>query len=148
MFNSIRASIPQEKRVRGYTIKRLPLGGYLSAMESVKDAPSRLLKELFPDQSAGEVLEKLRTIRPDEVRQLLAKLMTVAPEILLTLLAELTGIPYESLRDDPNIGLDGLAEILEAFFEVNKIENFLTALKPLTEKLQTAYLRQKHGSSA
>lgn len=148
MFNSIRSSLPHEKYVRGYAIKRLPLGRYLSAMESVKDAPSRLLKELFPDLNAGQVLEKLRTIRPDEVRQLLSKLMTVAPEILLTLLAELTDIPYERLRDDPNIGLDGLAEILDALFEVNKMENFLQALKPLTEKARAAYLRQTPGSSA
>lgn len=147
MFKSIRASLPQVRRVRGYAIKRLPLGGYLQAIESVKDAPRELLQTLFPGQSAAEILDGLRTIRPDGVHQLIAKAMTVAPGILLRLLSALTDIPEDRLRDDPDIGLDGLAEILQAFLEVNQVANFIQALGSQGQQLRSLYRQQTPGSS-
>ena len=45
------------------------------------------------------------------------------------LLAALTGIPEEQLLNDPGIGLDGLMEILNAWLEVNNIENFISAAR-------------------
>lgn len=147
MFNSLRASLPRLRKVRGYEIKRMPLGAYLRAAEAVKAMPGDLIRAVFPGQSLGNVLTQMKGVTSGDVREILGRAMLAVPRHMLTLLSELTEIPLERLENDPAIGLDGLAEILTDFLEVNRIENFIRAVGPLTAKMKDAFQQPKPGSS-
>ena len=49
-------SLPGGRRVRGYTISRLPFGAYLQALEKLQSLPGDLLKACFPGKAADEIL--------------------------------------------------------------------------------------------
>lgn len=44
---------------------------------------------------------------------------------------ELMGLDEHALTDDPNVGLGGLLEMIEAWMEVNNLENFIIAARTL-----------------
>ena len=62
---------------------------------------------------------------------LCARALTVLPDEAVTVFAELAGLDEKALRDDPNVGLDGLLEMIEAWMEVNNLENFIGAARAL-----------------
>lgn len=136
MKNSIDLSLPKDREVRGYTIKRAPLGAYLAAMTDINDAPKEMFAAVFPGMEMQEVLASFRTLTKDGLYQIIMRAISVLPGYVLRLVSKLTGIAEEKLKNDPAIGLDGLAEIMNAWLEVNGIENFLRALGPLWDKLR------------
>ena len=134
--NSISTSIPKEKTVRGYTIKRMPLGQFLKATQLLQDLPTTIMQALFPDADASEVLNQLKDITRETLIALFVRALSTLPEHVLSLFAELSGIPSDQLNDDPNIGLDGLIELADAWVEVNGIENFIKAAGALVGKVR------------
>ena len=58
------------------------------------------------------------------------------PDEAVTVFAELTGLDEKALRDDPNVGLDGLMEMIEAWMEVNNLENFIIAARTLARRVR------------
>lgn len=130
-------SLPKARTVRGYEVRRLPLGQYLEAMGSLQDFPREALEALFPGMSLEEVLAQLRAIDTNGISQLLLRGLTALPRPVVGLLSQLTGIAKESLLEDEALGLDGLAEVLEAWLEVNQLENFINAARRLTGKIKT-----------
>ena len=55
----------------------------------------------------------------------------VAVDEAVRVFAELAGLDEQALRDDPGVGLDGLLEMIEAWLEVNNLENFIGAARAL-----------------
>ena len=51
--------------------------------------------------------------------------------------AQLSGSDERRLRDDPAVGLDGLAEMALAWMEVNGVENFINAAGALRVKVRS-----------
>ena len=139
---SVSLSVPEPRKVRGYVIKRLPLGGYLRMTEKLAGASEEIIRACFPGKSATELLKEMQTITDKGALTLLSRLLTTAPTYLLELVADLTDIPYDDLLEDQNIGVDGLMEILRAFWEVNDLKNVKAAM--------TAFLPQaiNNGSRA
>ncbi|HNX63135.1 MAG TPA: hypothetical protein PKN45_10885 [Candidatus Limiplasma sp.] len=134
MLNSIRLSIPKDKKVRGYVVKRMPLGAYLKALEALQDFPQEIAMKLIPNCTGiDQVLVYFKTITKNSLVTMIVGLMSVVPEKFIELVSQLTEIPYDSMIDDPNIGLDGLAEIVAAWLEVNGTENFLRAASQAIE---------------
>ena len=52
-------SLPGGRRVRGYTISRLPFGAYLQALEKLQSLPGDLIRACFPGKDADEILTAL-----------------------------------------------------------------------------------------
>lgn len=138
MKNTIRLSLPSTRRVRGYTVRRMPLGAFLSALETIQDIPGELMRRLFPDKDLADILPELKSCDSSALSELLLRLLTVAPALLIELVAELTGIQQDALRDDPELGVDGFAELICAWVEVNGIENFIRTARTLTDKVRAA----------
>lgn len=136
--NSVSLSIPQSVMVRGYEVKRLPLGKYLQAIEAIREAPEGLLRACFPGKSTAQALEALKHIDAQMLSALIMRAAGVVPREAIRLLALFTGIEEAQLMNDPDIGLDGAAELMEAFFTINQIENFLQAAKELVARIKAA----------
>ena len=133
---STQLSVMKDRVVRGYAVKRLPLGEYLRAMDMLSETPERLMSSCFPGMDAAQVLAQLRSIDKEMLTALIIRMMSAAPKEAVQLVAILTGVPKEALHDDPNIGLDGLAEMIEVFWEINGIENFIKAAERMAAKIK------------
>lgn len=143
---SLRRSLPQTRRVRGYVVRRMPLGAFLSALETLEGLPGELLARLFPGQTAAQALASLRALDPDGLTRLIARLIASAPGLMLGAAAELTGVSEDELRTDPDLGAEGLAELIEAWVEVNGIENFIRTTGGLWRRAR-ALVGGRTGSS-
>lgn len=134
--NSAALSVKCSEMVRGYEVKRLPLGEYLQVMEALREAPMTVMKVCFPQMDADEILNMLRTLDARRLTELLLRAMDAVPDEAVKLLSLLTGVPADALYADPAIGLDGAAELVEAFWRLNGMENFIRAAGHLAAKLR------------
>ncbi len=149
--NTVKLSLPAAQTVRGYEIKRMPLGPMLDAIETLRELPGDLLKICFPGQDAGQILKQLKSFDSDMLITAFGNALTIAPKHTIKVFAELCGVPEEAFIKDANIGADGLLEMVTAWIEVNGIENFIKAVRPLVEKIRAAagsFRQQNSGSSA
>lgn len=148
-MESINLSLPQSRNVRGYEISRAPLGAFLQAIKQLQDFPELLMRSLFPDMNLQEILLALKTSDADFLGQAFVRILSIAPEQALRLIARLTGVPENKLKSDPDIGVDGLMDIVVAWYEVNQIENFMRAARSLwTRTKALAGKEVKPGSNA
>jgi hypothetical protein len=131
--------MPQERKVRGYDIKRMPIGAYVTAIDNLntQKITSDLMAALFPDMEADAIFKYLKTIDTSKLGELFMRAFAAVPKYVALLVSSLTGIPEDSLMNDPAIGLDGLLEIVDAWIEVNNIENFMNAARGLAKKIPT-----------
>ena len=127
--DSAALSLKESEMVRGYEIRRLPLGEYLRALDALRGAPRTLLAAFFPGEDAAQVLAHLAHIDADGLGELMLRAMAVVPGEAVRLIAQLTGVPEEKLLGDPQIGLDGVAQIMEAFWRINGLGNFTQAAR-------------------
>lgn len=147
--DTLKMSLPQTRTVRGYEIKRLPLGEQLQAVDELQELPGELLKACFPGMNAGQILAELKGFNADMLVQMLGSAITAGPKQIIKAFSRMAGIPEEKLLQDPNIGLDGIMELIQAWLEVAGIENFIRAGQAVTAKVKAAagsFLRQKTGS--
>jgi len=121
--------------VCGYEIKKMPIGAYIRALDKIQDLPGELMEKCFPGMSVDDILSDLSKLDKSAVANLVTRAIAVVPEYALGVLAELTGIPVERLFEDESIGVDGLARILDAWLEVNRLGEFLALMKGLPRKL-------------
>ena len=61
-------SIGKTVNVRGYEIKRLPLGRYLEMTEMLRTMPETLMKACFPGMTAMQILAMLKNVDAAMVR--------------------------------------------------------------------------------
>jgi len=141
--NSAALSVKCSETVRGYEVKRLPLGEYLRVMEAIREMPETVMKVCFPQMDAMQMLGRLRGIDAQGLNEIMLRAMDVVPDEAIKLIGLLTGIPADTLYADPAIGLDGAAELLEAFWRLNGMENFMRAAGRLAAKLKE--IREKTG---
>ena len=143
--NSARLSTLQAEMVRGYEVRRLPLGAYLQAADALSEMPQTLLKACFPGKTMAQALAQLQAADNGEIVELISRALKAAPFEAVHVLSLLTGVPQDALLGDPAIGLDGAAEMAEAFWRLNGIENFMQAAGRLAAYLHNPGTRT--GSS-
>ncbi len=132
--DSISLSLPRSRKVCGYEIKKVPLGAYLKAMRNLQDFPAQLMEAIFPGMALEDILQELKGCNTDMLGQWFMRAAGVAPEQVIALVSDLTGIPHEELVQNAAIGLDGFVGILDAWVEVNGIENFIQTVSGLRAK--------------
>ncbi len=130
-------SLPGVRKVRGYEIKRMPIGAYIAALEKLQNFPAEAMAAVFPGMDADAILKSLKAVDTAMIGQLAVRAFTSLPKQAAALIAELTSIPEDKLLNDPDIGLDGLVEIIGAWLEVNNIENFIAAARSLMARAKT-----------
>ncbi len=145
--DSIGLSLPQSQTVRGYEIHRAPLGTFLQTVKQLQDFPEQMMKSLFPGMDLQAILLALKTSDSDFLGKLIVRALSIVPEQALKLIAKLTDIPETKLKSDPQIGIDGLAEIVLAWFEVNQIENFMRTASGLLAKTKALVAKEANTGS-
>lgn len=135
-INLMKKSLPAERKVCGYVIKKMPLGAYLAAVERIKSFPAGLMNALFPGMDLGQMLDWLKGLDEARLTQLLGTVLTIVPAQGIELVADLTGIPAQQLLEDEGIGLAGLMQIVQAFTEVNELESFFAEIRSLIAKFK------------
>lgn len=133
---STKLSTQTGRMVRGHEVRRLPLGEYLRAIDAVREMPESVMKACFPGLDAEGILRYLRAMDKNTLMALVVRMLGIVPHEAVRLLAILTGIDEETLLTDPAIGLDGAAEMVEAFWELNGIENFMQAAERMAAKVK------------
>lgn len=136
--DAVSLSLPREKNVRGYAIRRMPIGQFLTALQTLREMPGELLDTLMPGLTPKTMLSRFRTMSAQELKTMLVRMVTVLPGYGVSLLARLMGVEESALLRDEMIGLDGLAEMLEAWMDVNGIENFIRAAGALQVKVRNS----------
>lgn len=139
-------SLKKSEMVRGYEIKRLPLGEYLRVFEELREMPDTIMKVCFPEMDMAQMLAELRGIDPAGLTGLMLRALEVVPDEAIALLSVMTGIRADVLYADPAIGLDGAAELLEAVWRINGVENFIAAARRMAARVRS--LKAKTGCSA
>lgn len=145
--STVSVSVPSEVRVRGYVVKRMPLGRYLTAMQLLGTLPGELMEVCFPGQSIQDVIAALRGADGGTLAAWLTKLLAVAPERLIGLLSALLDITEQELLDDAALGLDGLIDLVNAWIEVNNLAGFLKAVQALGTQVRQMSRKTETGSN-
>lgn len=135
---SIHMSIPKSYSLYGVTIRKLPIAKYIAVLREVNDLPSLLLGELFPEGSnLNDSLERLQNLDRSTTLALIGRLLKVVPEEFCKILSQLLNIPEERLLDvncENPLSLSELAEIIEAFWKMNDMSDFLMTVQSLSRK--------------
>lgn len=135
---SIHMSVPKSYSLYGVTIRKLPIAKYIAVLREVNDLPSLLLGELFPESSnLNDALERLQNLDRSTTLALIGRLLKVVPEEFCKVLSQLLDIPKERLLDvncENPLSLSELAEIIEAFWKVNDMSDFLMTVQSLSRK--------------
>lgn len=132
---TIEMSMGAERTVRGYKIKKMPLGAFLKAIDVLQNAPQGLLDAMFPGQSLTSVAETVRSLNSDTLTALVLQGLKVLPDLLLDTFEALSGIEKQKLIDDENLGLAGIIELMNAWVEVNEIRDFIKGATMLTQDI-------------
>lgn len=132
--NSAALSLPKSRTVRGYEIRKMPIGAFLEACSLLEELPGTALRLLFPEKKEGDILAELAGLDKDKLQELFLRALAVLPGEMVRLFARLSGVEEQALLEDARIGLDGLAEMAEAWLEVNGIENFIKTMGALGKR--------------
>jgi len=138
-------SVPRSRRVCGYEIRKMPIGKYLAAINEISAFPDEFIGTCFPDMEFKEIVDRVAAFDEKMLRVCVANAFTNAPRFAVEFVARLTDIEPERLLNDENIGLDGLADIVNAFIEVNDLGKFITGLATARQKLRKARTEETLG---
>lgn len=148
---SIHMSIPKSYELYGVTIRKLPIAKYIAVLREVNDLPSLLLGELFPEGSnLNDSLERLQNLDRSTTLALIGRLLKVVPEEFCKILSELLDISEERLLDvncENPLSLSELAEIIQAFWEINDMSDFFQTVQSLTKKAAPTRSKANTGFS-
>ncbi len=134
MSETVRKSVAKEKCVHGVVVRRLPIGAYLAAVESIKELPENLLARLFPNLSTEEAFLQLKHLRTDTLLKIIGSGTSALGQELLGFLSVLLGIPFERIRDE--LTPTELSEILYEFWRLNDLSNFTKRVRGALEALK------------
>lgn len=132
--NSATLSLTKSRTVRGYEIRKMPIGAFLEACSLLEELPGTALRLLFPEKQEGDILAELAGLDKDKLQELFLRALAVLPGEMVRLFAKLSGVEEQALLEDARIGLDGLGEMAEAWLEVNGIENFIKTMGALGKR--------------
>lgn len=132
--NETGLSLPLEKKVYGVTVRRLPVGAYAKAISSLESLPDELLQACFPNLTPNQIVKKVGNIDIAILLEILTKAFAIMPEKAVMFIAELIDVPFETLWGKPEIGLNGLKEIVKGFWKLNDLSDFCEDLGRMVKK--------------
>ena len=130
-------SLPAEMDVHGIKIRKMPIGAYVDALQKVQELPTDFLAACFPDKTLQEIIDEFSKLDEGGLISLLMTLISTAPRYVVKVIAELCDVDEAVLWNDPEIGIDGLVNIVTAFIEVNKLGESISGVKGSIMKIKT-----------
>ncbi len=126
--SSVSVSLPRSIKVRGYTIKKMPIGAYLTAMETLQDLPMQLMEALFPGQDASGILAQLTALDKDGLSSLLMRALTETITRLKNA-AAFGGAAHLSLAQKVQTATEGLKNENSILEQINKRDKYIIMVK-------------------
>lgn len=123
-------SLKKEVTLHGVTIRKMPNGAFLEALELIKQLPENFIKELMEGKTELK-LSDMFTI--ENIANLIGTLLTVAPSFTIRFLAQLMQIDEEVIKEKLT-PLETI-EIAEKFWEINQMNDFFTKMKPIMMRI-------------
>ena len=99
---SVDLSLPKARKVRGYTIERMPIGRFLAAARRLDEVPGQVLRRLFP--GAEDAVRALASLDRAGLIGLCARALTVLPDEAVRVFAELAGLDEFAILTGPMTG--------------------------------------------
>ena len=123
-------SLDIEEELYGVTIKKMPNGQYLKALELIKELPESFIKELMEGKQDMKLSDMFDI---NNIATLIGTLLTVAPSFTIRFLAKLLNINEKVLKDE----LTPLQtiEIAQKFWEINELTSFFQRMKPIMKNM-------------
>lgn len=143
--NSATLSLPKSRTVRGYEIRKMPIGAFLEACSLLEELPGTAMRLLFPEMDERNIAAGLAKLDKDKLQEALLRAAAILPGEAVRLFARISGLDEKKLLEDPDVGLDGLGEMLLAWMEVNRIENFIRTMRAVWEKGKALMAEKKAG---
>lgn len=135
---SIKMTLPEEKAVHGFTVRKIMMGEYITAMKGAQELPQALLDECFDNLDVNQAMNVLLSGRHEEAVGILVKLLMKAPEPLIRILCGIMRIDAEEALQ--SLTPSEMLDVVKAFWELNNLDDFFTgvwsAIKPRLHTLQ------------
>ncbi len=123
-------SLDNEIELHGITIKKMPNGQYLKALEVIKELPESFVKELMEGREDLKLSDMFDT---KNIAMLVGTLLTSVPEFTIKFVSKLLNVNEKVLRD--NLTPLETIEVIEKFWEINNLTDFFQRMKPIIKKL-------------
>lgn len=133
-------------RVYGYTIRRISAGKMLEATAALQDIAAETTKHLM--QGDGDIVLQLTQGDIASVIGLAFKAGARAREPLFMWLSDVSGIPRDTLENDPRFGMEGLAKVLLAVWKVNDMDSFFAGALPELSRAWQGIISGSSGTAA
>ena len=111
--DAVSLSLPREKTIRGYSIRRMPIGQFLTALQTLRELPGEVLDTLLPGLTPKTMLSRIKGLTVEEMKEMAVRLVTVLPGYGISLLARLMGVEEGDLLRDEMIAGTILREEME-----------------------------------
>ena len=125
-------SLDEEIELYGVTIRKMPNGQYLKALNLIKELPQSFVEELMQGKTNLKLSDMLDT---ENIAMLVGTLLTSVPTFTIKFLAQLLNIKEKTLTDE--LTPIETIEIVQKFWEINKLESFFAQMKSIAMKITT-----------
>lgn len=125
-------SLDEEVELYGVTIRKMPNGQYLKALNLIKKLPETFVKEVMQGKTDLKLSNMLDT---ENIAMLVGTLLTSVPEFTIKFLAQLLDIKEKVLTDE--LTPAETIEIVQKFWEINRLESFFVQMKSIMNKIAT-----------
>lgn len=125
-------SLDEEVELYGVTIRKMPNGQYLKALNLIKKLPETFVKEVMQGKTDLKLSNMLDT---ENIAMLVGTLLTSVPEFTIKFLAQLLDIKEKVLTEE--LSPTETIEIVQKFWEINRLESFFAQMKSITSKIAT-----------
>ena len=128
---SVLFSFPKSKKSHGIEVKKVPISGYVKAMEGIESLPGEILKDLFPGKQPAEIIASLTRIDMDEIGRILMRAIVIIPKHITHLLSPLLGVTVDELEA---LTPAELMDVAKEFIAVNDLSRFFTSVSGMVKK--------------
>lgn len=125
-------SLDEEIQLYGVTIRKMPNGQYLKALNLIKKLPETFVKEVMEGKTDLKLSNMLDT---ENIAMLVGTLLTSVPEFTIKFLAQLLNIKEKVLTEE--LSPIETIEIVQKFWEINRLESFFAQMKSIMSKIAT-----------
>lgn len=123
-------SLDEEIELHGVTIRKMPNGQYLKALNLIKELPQSFVEEVMQGRTDLKLSDMLDT---ENIAMLVGTLLTSVPTFTIKFLAQLLNIKEKTLIDE--LTPAETIEIVQKFWEINKLESFFEQMKSIMKKI-------------
>ncbi len=134
---SLDVSAPRSYTLHGVRIHKLTVAKYVEWLKVADDLPEIIFGTAFPDcTNFAQLVDSLVKLDKEAILQLFGRLLTTVPAEACRLISSLLDIDESRLLDvdcQNPLSLNELAEVIQAFAELNNYSDFFVTVQSLTK---------------